>query len=89
MARFVLVSVCDREIMTEVFDSLKAATEQRNKEMIEWGRVPPEIFNQFEEYEEDGEYGFGKYHAYANDRCDFDWLIADIPDTEQEEDGGT
>ena len=88
MARFILVSVCDREIMTEVFDSLEAATEQRNREMVEWGRVPEETFEQFEEYEEDGEYGYGKYQAYCNDRCDFDWLIARIPD-EQEADSGT
>ena len=85
MSKFILISVCDREIMTEVFDSYEEARVQRNKEMIEWARVPEEAFRDGEEeYEEIGDeiedsFGFGKYEAWANDRCDFDWLIVEIP----------
>ena len=79
MSKFILISVCDREIMTEVFNSYEEALAQRNKEMIEWARVPEDIFQYGpEEYEDDG-FAYGKYEAYANDRCDFDWLIVEIP----------
>ena len=83
MSKFILISVCDREIMTEVFDSYEEARAQRNKEMIEWARVPEEAFRD-EECEEIGDeiedsFGFGKYEAWANARCDLDWLIVEIP----------
>lgn len=77
MSRFILISVCDREIMTEIFDSYEEAVVQRNKEMVEWARVPEEAFSD-EEYEE-SDFGYGKYQAWANDRCDYDWLIVEVP----------
>lgn len=88
MKKFILISVCDREIMTKVFDSYEEARTQRNKEMIEWARVPKEAFRDGREaYVEDGsEFAYGKYEAYANHRCDLDWLIVEIP-TEEADSG--
>ena len=85
MSKFILISVCDREIMTEVFDSYEEARAQRNKEMVEWAHVPEDVFwDGEEEYEDDG-FAYGKYEAYANGRCDFDWLIVEIPTDKTEE----
>lgn len=74
--KYILISVCDREILTEKFETLELAQETMHKEMIEQGKVPEEIFEN-DEYE-DCECGFGKYCAWANDginHADFDWLI--------------
>lgn len=74
--RYMLISVCDREIMTEQFDTKEKAQESMHKEMIEFGEVPEEIFNE-QEYD-DGDCGFGEYSAYVTDganHADFDWLI--------------
>ena len=74
--KYMLISVCDREIFTEQFDSLKEAQDMMHKEMIEQGKVPEEIFNE-QEYD-DGNCGFGEYSAYVNDganHADLDWLI--------------
>lgn len=81
MSKFILISVCDREIMTEVFDSYSDALAQRNKEIIEWANVPEKAFadDEYEEIGDNDSFGFTKYEAYANDRCDFDWLIVEIP----------
>jgi len=83
MKKFILISVCDRAIVTEVFDSMEEATAQRNKEMTEWAHVPSDFFDQHDEYEE-SDFGFGKYEAWANDRCDLDWLIVEIPLKQEE-----
>ena len=83
MSKFILISVCDREIMTEVFDSYEEARAQRNREMIEWARVPEEAFHdgaeEREKIDDEDSFGYGKFEAWANDRCDYDWLIAEIP----------
>lgn len=79
MSKFILISVCDREILTEVFDSHNEALTQRNKEMIEWAHVPEEVFRKYNEKYEESDFGFDEYQAWANDRCDFDWLIVEVP----------
>ncbi|MDO5546884.1 MAG: hypothetical protein Q4F79_00135 [Eubacteriales bacterium] len=74
--KYMLISVCDREIMTEQFDTKEEAQESMRKEMIEWGKVSEEIFSE-QEYD-DGDCGFGEYSAYVNDganHADLDWLI--------------
>lgn len=74
--KYMLISVCDREILTEQFDTKEEAQETMHREMIEQGKVPEDIFDN-EEYE-DGDCGFGEYSAWANDalnHSDFDWLI--------------
>lgn len=77
--RYMLISVCDREILTEQFNSLKEAQSAMHKEMIEQGKVPDDIFEE-SEYD-DGDCGFSKYSGYANDgvnHADFDWSIVEI-----------
>lgn len=74
--KYMLISVCDREILTEEFDTIQKAQETMHEEMIKQGKVPKDIFTQ-EEYEE-GDYGFNDYCAWANDgvnHADYDWLI--------------
>lgn len=61
--KYMLISVCDREILTEKFETLELAQETMHKEMIEQGKVPEEIFEN-DEYE-DTEGGFGEYCAWA------------------------
>lgn len=76
--KFMLISVCDRKILTEQFDTKKEAQETMHREMVEQGRVPEYIFNIDNEEYEDCDYGFGEYCAWANDginHADFDWLI--------------
>ena len=74
--KYMLISVCDREILTEQFDTKEEAQETMHREMIEQGNVPEDIFDN-EEYE-DSDCGFGEYSAWANEginHADFDWLI--------------
>lgn len=76
MDKYMLISVCDREILTEKFETLELAQQTMHKEMIERGKVPEGIFKN--DTYEDGDCGFGKYSAWANDGLnhdDFDWLI--------------
>lgn len=42
--KYMLISVCDREILTEKFETLELAQAAMHKEMIEQGKVPEEIF---------------------------------------------
>ena len=82
--RYLLVSVCDREFLTEQFTSLREAQDAMHQEMIEWGRVPREEFDGCETTEdskETSDYGFGKWSAWANDgvnHANLDWLIVQI-----------
>lgn len=74
--KYMLISVCDREILTEQFDTKEEAQEAMHREMIEQGKVPEDIFDT--EECEDFDYGFGEDSAWANDginHADFDWLI--------------
>lgn len=40
--KYILISVCDREILTEVFNTLAEAQACMHKEMIEWVSIAPE-----------------------------------------------
>lgn len=71
--KYILISVCDREILTEVFNSLAEAQTCMYKEMMEWANIDPGAFHSVE-YEE-SDFGFGEWSAWANGRCDYDWRI--------------
>lgn len=74
--KYMLISVCDREILTEQFNTKKEAQEAMHREMIEQGMVPEDIF--YEQEYDDGSCGFGEDSAYVNDgvnHADLDWLI--------------
>lgn len=77
--QYMLITVCDREILTERFSTKKEAQKIMHREMVKWGNVPRDIFEN-EEYE-DQSCGFGEYSAWANDGIDhanLDWLIVRI-----------
>ena len=79
MKKYMLISVCDREILVEQFDTYEEAFEQMKKEMIDFGRVAEEIFE--ETLYEDYDCGFGPYCGYANDgnnHGDYDWRIVNL-----------
>lgn len=59
MYGYMLITVCEREIMTEQSHSLERAQKCMHKEMIEFGDVSEDIFDN-EEYD-NGDFGFGKY----------------------------
>lgn len=71
---YVLISVCDREILAETFKSLPEAQQQMHNEMSEWADVDPMVFSNNNEYEDD-DFGFGEWSAWANTNSDFDWRI--------------
>ena len=78
--RYMLISVCERDIMTEIFDSKEKAQTTMHEEMVKWGKVPEEIFQEEIEYD-DGDCGFGEWSAYVNDGVNhdnYDWLIVAI-----------
>ena len=79
--KFMLISVCDREILTERFPTIKAAQDQMYKEMVEWGGISEKDFlSGAEEYEE-CDFGYHKYGGYVNDgnnHADLDWLIVEL-----------
>lgn len=77
--KFMLISVCDREILTEIFPTLAEAQDMMHEEMCQWGRVPKEIF--LEKEYDDGNCGFGEWSGYANDgnnHANYDWLIVEL-----------
>ena len=79
MKKYMLISVCDREILVEQFDTYEEAFEQMKKEMIDFGRVDEEIFQ--ESTYEDCDYGFEPYYGYANNgnnHGDYDWRIVSL-----------
>ena len=79
--KFMLISVCDREILTERFQTMEDAQRKMHEEMVQWGKVPEEIFEYGEEYDVAYSYGFHKFGGYANDgmnHADYDWLIVEL-----------
>lgn len=76
--RYMLITVIDREILTETFRTVEDARRCMHKEMILYGKVPKDIFAT-DSYDA-GEYGFSDYGAWANDgenHANYDWLIVD------------
>lgn len=79
--RYMLISVFDREILTEMFPTLEAAQETMHMEMISEGGVPEEFFVGDSREDKDKGYAYGPYDAYSNDginHADCDWHIAPI-----------
>lgn len=85
MYGYMLITVCEREIMTEQFHSLERAQKCMHKEMIEFGDVSEDIFDN-EEYD-NGDFGFGKYSAYVNDGLNYsnyDWSIVSLGESNED-----
>ena len=74
--KYMLISVCERDIMTERFDTLEEAQRAMRGEMVEWGEVSEDIFT--DDHYDDGDRGFSKMNAYVTDGANhnnLDWLI--------------
>ena len=63
--KFMLISVCERNILTEIFDTKKEAQKAMHEEMKIQGKISEEIFQ--EEEFDDGSCGFCSYQGYVND----------------------
>ena len=75
--RFQLISVADREIMTEYFDTLKEAQARMREEMLDSG------LDSLDDIEDkgNGDCGCDDFSAWLNDgnnHMDFDWKIIDL-----------
>ena len=79
--RYILITVIDREILTEVFPTLEDAQMAMHSEMIKVGRVPEDVFDCDAKEDADEGWAYGPYEAYSNDgvnHADCDWHIAPI-----------
>lgn len=70
MRKWILISVCDREIFCAVHDTHKKAKEQRDIEMANAG-VDEEYFKKYDEYENladeaEDRFGFDVHNGYSN-----------------------
>ena len=74
--RYMLISACERDIITQMFPTLNKAQEKMREEMVEYGRVPQEAF-QNDEYEGE-EYGFDENSGWSNIKQNNDWIIIDV-----------
>lgn len=85
--KYMLISVYERNIYTEQFDSLAEAQEAMRTEILMMGREVPEDILEADEYD-DGECGVGADCGYANDRYNhynYDWRIVAIGGNNVEE----
>ena len=77
---YMLISVCDREILTRRLKTLEKARNTMHEEMRERGLVPEDAFDVANGAETD-KYGFGEMYGWANDgigHADFDWQIVSL-----------
>lgn len=87
MKQYMLISVFEREILTEKFDSFEEAHAQMMEEFFQYGELDPQEFTDEEYQSYDGEYGYGRWSAYVNDGVNsdnYDWLIVYIGDDREE-----
>ena len=77
--KYMLISACGREILTELFPTIEEAQGTMHQEMEDWGGVDSSVFTATEL--DGGDFGFGPYGGYLNDRVnheDYDWLIVQV-----------
>lgn len=81
MRNYMLITVVDRDIYTEQFDTIEDAFNQMIKEMNEARCCDSDdlvIPDSCDEEYDDGDMGYHKYGGYLNDGAnhgDYDWLI--------------
>lgn len=84
--KYMLITVVERDIYTELFDSLEEAQATMRMELFRLGLVSEDILG-LEEYD-DGECGFGDDCGYVNDGFNHqncDWRIVAIGGGDVEE----
>lgn len=78
---YLLITVAEREIMTERFGTFEEARAQMLQELSDFGQVDDSVLVA-DEYD-DGEFGYSKDSAYANDGVNhenYDWRIIKLFD---------
>lgn len=78
MKKYMLISVFDREIFTEQFDTEEEAQAMMHKEMVEQGGISEDIFSEKEYEDDEVGFGFGEDCAWVNNgfnNADLDWRI--------------
>ena len=91
--RFQLIRAEEREITISYFDTLEDAQQQMHKEMVYFGDVPEDYFDNPEsngyesdedEFEEGNNRGYDSYSGWAYDvtgsHFDYTWMIVDLVD---------
>lgn len=75
--KYVLISVCNREILTEVFTTHQEAAKMMHNEMRSMGGIEEDVFDGGWGQEFEGDYfGFDQWGGYVNlDKYDLDWRI--------------
>lgn len=79
MAKYMLISVIEREILTETFDTLQEAKTAMVIEMVQEAGVDDAIFGK--DIYDDGYCGFGDDGGYVTDgknHCNYDWRIVEL-----------
>ena len=64
--KYMLVSVYDREILSEIFHSERGAIAEMKSEMIQEGNVPESFFTKALSKEENNQYGYSREGGYSN-----------------------
>ena len=80
MEKFILISVCEREIVTTQYYSLEQAQKQMHEEMIECGNIPKKIVEFGGEYDECEVREMGGWSNICKDPID--WEIIEVSDGE-------
>lgn len=78
--RYMLVTVIEREILTEIFDTYDDAYKTMLNELQQYGGIQGEHLNA-DEAEAPDSWGYCKWNAYLNDGSNhdnYDWLIVQI-----------
>lgn len=81
MDKYILISVFEREIMTEIFDDPEAARAQMMRELFdEFKKEDMEIVYHPEGVEDEEKFGYGTSWAWSNidDNCMCDWKIVKL-----------
>ncbi len=72
---YMLITVEDREIMTEQFDTVEAAREVMHEEMKMWCGIPQEIFDAYPEEYCCDDFAYGAAGGFAQGEKELDWSI--------------
>lgn len=78
--KYMLITVVNREVMTEQFDSFKKAHDTMLEELSIYGRIDKKFFTS-EEVESPDNWGYCRWNAYVNNGVnheDYDWSIIEL-----------
>lgn len=82
MVEYMLISVFERSIMTEIFDNIKDARQAMLRELRDQAiQKDVEIDTTLDCVDDEELYGYGSDWAWSNidDDCNCDWKIVELP----------